>query len=318
MLEEQKAWKREAGFVYIETAAETDARRSRSNVVSGTLFYRNMFNLSRPYILDEFTLEMRVDVECLRMEITLTQPAPQPRYDPTPRRLRAADTGSEEPGTLRRSLAIGTGSEEPGVSRAQTSTDTEEMFPLESSTYVFFAFKLHKPRAGVYFASARRRGRRWETNYRYFTISRCSRGVRENNDEAAATKDNSINCQSKKQFDRGRSTVKSLFFWREDELSYRLLFACCFSLVFVCFLLLYFSYHVRNLPKQVRKAMSDEDVPDAWTDVPEQERASSSRLALTEGTVWTTLFFGCFTRSVVLFCIVFWIERSPFLVTTDT
>ena len=160
MLEEQKAWKREAGFVYTETAAETDARRSRSNVVSGTLFYRNMFNLSRPYILDEFTLEMRVDVECLRMEVTLTQPAPQPRYDPTPRRLRAADTGSEEPGTLRRSLAIGTGSEGPGVSRAQTSTDTEEMFPLESSTYVFFAFKLHKPRAGVYFASARRRGRR--------------------------------------------------------------------------------------------------------------------------------------------------------------
>ena len=33
MLEEQKAWKREAGFDYIETAAEMDARRSRSNFV---------------------------------------------------------------------------------------------------------------------------------------------------------------------------------------------------------------------------------------------------------------------------------------------
>ena len=34
MLEEQKAWKREAGFDYIDTAAEVDARRSRTNLVS--------------------------------------------------------------------------------------------------------------------------------------------------------------------------------------------------------------------------------------------------------------------------------------------
>ena len=34
MLEEQEAWKREAGFDYIETAAEMDARRSRTNLVS--------------------------------------------------------------------------------------------------------------------------------------------------------------------------------------------------------------------------------------------------------------------------------------------
>ena len=34
MLEEQKAWKRKAGFDYIKTAAEMDARRSRTNLVS--------------------------------------------------------------------------------------------------------------------------------------------------------------------------------------------------------------------------------------------------------------------------------------------
>ena len=34
ILEEQKAWKQEAGFGYIDTAPELDARRSRTNLVS--------------------------------------------------------------------------------------------------------------------------------------------------------------------------------------------------------------------------------------------------------------------------------------------
>ena len=93
MLEEQKAWKRGAGFDYIETTAGMDARRSRSNIVSKTFFYRNMFNPRRPHNPDEFTLEMRVDVERLRMKITLSQPALQPQCDPSSRRLPAADTG---------------------------------------------------------------------------------------------------------------------------------------------------------------------------------------------------------------------------------
>ena len=38
MLEEQKAWKREADFDYIDTAAEMDARRSRTNLVSEPFF----------------------------------------------------------------------------------------------------------------------------------------------------------------------------------------------------------------------------------------------------------------------------------------
>ena len=49
MIEEQKAWKREAGFDYIERAAEMDARRSRSNTVSKTFFCRNVFNPRRPH-----------------------------------------------------------------------------------------------------------------------------------------------------------------------------------------------------------------------------------------------------------------------------
>ena len=70
MLVEQKAWKRKVGFDDIETAAKMDVRRSRSNIVSKTFFYRSMFNPSRPHTPDEFTLEMRVDVERLRIEIT--------------------------------------------------------------------------------------------------------------------------------------------------------------------------------------------------------------------------------------------------------
>ena len=111
MLQEQKSWKREAGFDYIDTAAEMDARRSRTNLVPEPFFYSKMSNLRWPHTHDEFTLEIRVDVEGLRMEIVLSQPEPSPQCDASPRRLPAVDTGSEEPGTPRRSPAIGTESD---------------------------------------------------------------------------------------------------------------------------------------------------------------------------------------------------------------
>ena len=63
MLEEQKAYKREFGFDRIETAAEIDEKRFRTSLVSDPFFYRNMFNPRRAHTPDEFTLEMKVDVE---------------------------------------------------------------------------------------------------------------------------------------------------------------------------------------------------------------------------------------------------------------
>ena len=99
MLEEHKAWKREVGFNRIETAAKMDAQRFRTSLVSEP-FYSKMYNPRRPHNSDEFTLEMRVDVECLRMEIIFSQLAPRPQCEPLPRRLTAVDTGSEEPETL--------------------------------------------------------------------------------------------------------------------------------------------------------------------------------------------------------------------------
>ena len=110
-----------------------DARYSNSK----TFFYRNLFNPKRPHIPDEFTLEMGVDVELSGMEITLSQPAPQPQCDPSSRRA-AVDTGSEETGTPRRSPAIGTGSDGSGVSWSETSTEEKGRLPLQTSMDVFF------------------------------------------------------------------------------------------------------------------------------------------------------------------------------------
>ena len=76
MLEEQKAWKREFGFNRIETVVEIDEKLSRTSLVSEPFYYSNILNPRRPHTPHEFTLEMRVDVERLRMEITLSQPTP--------------------------------------------------------------------------------------------------------------------------------------------------------------------------------------------------------------------------------------------------
>ena len=59
------ASKREASFDYIDTAAEMDARCSGTNLV--TFFYSNTFNPRWPQTHDELTLEMRVDVDGLRI-----------------------------------------------------------------------------------------------------------------------------------------------------------------------------------------------------------------------------------------------------------
>ena len=99
MHEKHKVWKREFGFDRIETAAEMDEKRSRTSTspVTNPFFYGNVVIPSHPHTPDEFTLEMKVDVEGLPMEIILSQPASS-QCDPSPRRA-AVDTGPVEPGT---------------------------------------------------------------------------------------------------------------------------------------------------------------------------------------------------------------------------
>ena len=110
MDERHKVWKREFGYDRIETAAEMDEKRSRTSTspVSNPFFYRNMVIPERPHMSEELNLQMKVDVEDLRMEIILSQP-PSSECDPSPRRA-AVDTGSGEPGTPTQSPAISTGS----------------------------------------------------------------------------------------------------------------------------------------------------------------------------------------------------------------
>ena len=226
MLEEQKAWKREAGFDYTDTAAEMDARRSRTNLVSESLFYSKIFNPRCPHTHEEFALEMRVDVERLKMKIVLSPPAPWPQCDPLPRRLPA----------------IGTGSDGPGVSRAETSTETEEIVPLQASVVGVLRFNCSSPEQNV-FCFNQTSGRRRERNSRYFTTCRCSRGVRETNKEATAAKDDSMDYQSKQKVRPRRSRVKSLLFCRDKCLvAYTV---CCFFPC-VCLLSLVLFCHVRN------------------------------------------------------------------------
>ena len=130
MHEKHKVWKREFGFDRIEMAAEMDEKRSPTSTspVPNPLFYRNMVIPNHPHTPDEFTLEMKVDVEGLRMEIILSQPTSS-ECDPSPRHA-AVDTGSEEPGTPPQSPAISTGL--PGASQAETQME-EENFSFETS-----------------------------------------------------------------------------------------------------------------------------------------------------------------------------------------
>ena len=134
-----------------------DEKHSRTSPVSDPFFYSNILYPMRPHTPDEFTLEMKGDVERLRIEIILSQTAP-PQCDSLPR-CTAVDTVSEEPGTSRWSPAIGTGSDEPGVSRVETSATEEKVIPLETSMDCFLHLNrtspeqecilLHQPDVGV-------------------------------------------------------------------------------------------------------------------------------------------------------------------------
>ena len=155
---------------------------------------------------------MRVDIERLRVEITLSQLAPQSQCDPSPRHA-VADTGSEEPGTPRRLPAIGTGSDGPGVSRIKSSMEEEGLLPLETSMDGVLhsnctspeqqCILLHQPDVGV-------------DDEKETTATTQQAAVRE--EFARPTKKQQRHrmtawtTEQSKQFDRGRSKVKRLLF----------------------------------------------------------------------------------------------------------
>ena len=80
ILEQQETWKRETGFDRIEITADMDAQRFRT-VFDSEPIYTKLYNPRGPHTPEEHALEMRVDVERLRMEVVLSQPAPPSQCD---------------------------------------------------------------------------------------------------------------------------------------------------------------------------------------------------------------------------------------------
>ena len=70
MLEEQKAWKKEAGFDLIEIIAETHVQRFHAGFDSDPLHTR-LYNPRWPHTSEEYKLEMDVEVEKLKLECFL-------------------------------------------------------------------------------------------------------------------------------------------------------------------------------------------------------------------------------------------------------
>ena len=136
MHEKYKVWKREFGYDRLETAAEMDEKRSRTSTspVPNPFFYRNMVISTHPHTPDGFNLQMKVDVEGLRMEIILSQ-TPSSECDPSPRR-GAVDTGSEEPETPQQSPATSTRPVEPGTPPQSPAISTGSPRPSQAATQV--------------------------------------------------------------------------------------------------------------------------------------------------------------------------------------
>ena len=81
-------------------------------------FHTKLYNPRWPHTPAEYTLEMRVDVEILRMKIPLSQPTPPLQCYSSPRRSPAVETRSDETGTLRAESQL---------------TEREGSFPLQVS-----------------------------------------------------------------------------------------------------------------------------------------------------------------------------------------
>ena len=191
MHERHKVWKREFGFDRIEMATEMDEKRSRirTSPLPNPFFDRSMVIPDHPHTPEAFSLQMKMDVEGLGVEIILSQP-PLSECDTSPRRA-AVDTGSEEPGTPPQPPAISTGSGPVGF-----------FFSFKASRDMFFAFKLHKTGAGVYFdtikggvciAASSTRSRDGRQQQRHHFTSRHPRGVCKTTNWPAAKDESVVN-----------------------------------------------------------------------------------------------------------------------------
>ena len=259
MHEKHKVWKREFGFDRIETAAEMDEKRSRTSTspVPNPFFYRNMVIPEHPHTPEEFSLQMKVDIEGLRMEIILSQPASL-ECDPSPRRA-AVDTGSEVPGTPPQSPAISTRSG-PEAPQAETQME-EETSPFEASVDGFLRSNCTSVEQEYIFIQSREE---------YILLQvQPEVGMDDSNNattsQAAAGEESARlpigqqqgmtawSTDHNRQFDRGRLLWYKIPFLKRNVLPVYCICLFFFPLVFLSTACL--SYFLALPPKQVRKAI---------------------------------------------------------------
>ena len=99
MLEKQEAWKIEDGFDRIDIIAEIyeQALRRLHAGFDSKPRYTGFYIPRWLPNSKEFTMEMNVEVEILKLEIRFSQLPPPPQYDLSPRRSPMARTGLDEP-----------------------------------------------------------------------------------------------------------------------------------------------------------------------------------------------------------------------------
>ena len=143
--------------------------------------YTKLYISGCPHTRAEYRFEVNVEVEGLKMEMVISQPAPPLQCHLSPRRLPA----------------VGTGWSEPGGSRAETQlTERKGGFPFSSSCQSRWAFARQLLKPGPvgyhYFASCRRRGSRRRNNNFCQRASRWSQRVCETIEVAVVAKDDSM------------------------------------------------------------------------------------------------------------------------------
>ena len=87
----ESSLKREGGFDRIETVAEMheETLRHLHAGFNPESFNTGLYNTRRPPTLEEFNLDLKVEVESLRTELLLSQPLPLSQLDLPPRRRRS-------------------------------------------------------------------------------------------------------------------------------------------------------------------------------------------------------------------------------------
>ena len=144
-----------------------------------------------------------------------------------------------------------------GCSRLVRSwRNPEHREPLLNQYRWVFESKLHKHGVEVCFASsARRRGRRRERNYCYFTnkplFTRSSRVLRRS--DSSKGRQLGVPCRTSSLIGAGHIDI--IIFLEKRMFACRVYCFSCFSLVFCLLPIAYFSRLVDKLPRQVRKAM---------------------------------------------------------------